>query len=276
VQIMHLFLFQYNLSRGYFMMISALEHDQTADTFDYSTLDLSDPCTLLNAVQQLRQIVVQEGQEIFDQWRSRIHREAFLSSGLNLAYYLALRRHDLRPLQAALIPWGLSSLGRLEARVMPNLDAVIATLGAICQVSPSTLPSRPSIQTFLEGDRLLQQHTEDIFGQISGDRRVRIMVTLPTEAASHYEFVRDLLQRGTNCVRINCAHDNAELWEAMIAHVRLAEAETGRSCKVLMDLAGPKPRIGITIAPNQQTRIFRGDCLLLTPNLPGTNEFAGF
>jgi pyruvate kinase len=258
------------------MSISLLEHNSEADAFDYSMLDLSDPCALLDALRQLRQIVVQEGQEIFDQWRSHIRREAFLTSGLNLAYYLALRRYDLRPLQAALVPWGLSSLGRLEARVLPNLDAVIATLGTICQVSSAALPNRPSIQAFLEGDRLLQQHTEDIFGQISADRRVRIMVTLPTESASHYEFVRDLLRRGTNCVRINCAHDNADLWEAMIAHVQLAKAETGHSCKVLMDLAGPKPRIGIVIAPNQQKRIFRGDCLLLTSDLPIANEFPGF
>jgi pyruvate kinase len=249
------------------MVISTLEDSQRNATFDYSTLDLSDLCTLLDALQQLRQVVVQQGQDIFDQWRSHIQRQAFLSSGLNLAYYLALRRHDLRPLQAALIPWGLSSLGRLEARVMPNLDAVIATLGAICQVSSTTLPSRPSIETFLEGDRLLQQHTQDIFGQTLTERRVRIMVTLPTEAASHYEFVRDLLQRGTNCVRINCAHYNTELWEAMIANVRLAEAETGQPCKVLMDLAGPKPRIEVAIAPGSQERIFRGAQLLLTRNL---------
>jgi pyruvate kinase len=38
------------------------------------------------------------------------------------------------------MPWGLSSLGRLEARVMPNLDAVITMLGAICQVDDATLP----------------------------------------------------------------------------------------------------------------------------------------
>ncbi|WP_239033187.1 pyruvate kinase [Leptothermofonsia sichuanensis] len=252
------------------MMIPTLENNSATDTFDYSTSDLSDPQTLLEVLLQLRERVVQEGEDIFNQWRSHIHRQAFLSSGLNLAHYMALRRYDLRPLQAALVPWGLSSLGRLEGRVMPNLDAVIATLGAISQVEPKALPNRPSIQTFLEGDRLLQQHTEAVFGQTLTHRRVRIMVTLPTEASSHYEFVRDLLQRGTNCVRINCAHDNPRLWEAMISHVRLAETETGHPCKVLMDLAGPKPRIGMAIAPNQQQRIFRGERLLLTRDLPGT------
>jgi len=248
------------------MVVSTLEQDQQEDTLDYSTLDLSNPCVLLETLQTLRQIVVQDGQDIFYPWCSRVQRQAFLSSGLNLAHYMALRRHDLRPLQAALMPWGLSSLGRLEARVMPSLDAVIATLGAICQVSPAA--SRPAIQEFLEGDRLLHQQTEAVLGQTAAERQVRIMVTLPTEAASDDNFVRDLLQRGTNCVRINCAHDNADLWKAMIGNVRRAETESGHACKVLMDLAGPKPRLGQVVAPDHKHRILQGECLVLTRDAP--------
>ena len=255
------------------MVVSTLEQDQE---LDYSTLDLSNPQILLETLQKLRQIVFQDGQNIFDPWRSQIQRQAFLSSGLNLAHYMALRRHDLRPLQAALVPWGLSSLGRLEGRVIPSLDAVIATLSAICQVNPATLPSRPALQEFLEGDRLLQQQTEAVLGQTTSDRRVRIMVTLPTEAASDQDFVRDLLQRGTNCVRINCAHDNAELWEAMIGNVRQAETDTGHPCKVLMDLAGPKPRLGAVVTPNQKHRIFKGECLILTHDLPSPKDTTHF
>ena len=250
--------------------------ERVADTLDYSTLDLSNPSVLLETLQKLRQIVVQEGQDIFKPWRSRIQREVFLGSGLNLAHYMALRRHDLRPLQAALMPWGLSSLGRLEARVIPSLDAVITTLGAVCQVNAATLPSRPSLQAFQEGDGLLQQQTEAILGKTLAHRRVRIMVTLATEAASNYEFVRDLLQRGTNCVRINCAHDKAELWEAMIGNVRRAQTETGHACKVLMDLGGPKPRISLVTIPDEEHRIFQGECLLLTHDLPSQKDTTCF
>jgi pyruvate kinase len=250
------------------MLVSHLEQSPTVSTFDCSTLDLADPNTLLEAMKKLRQIVLQEGEDIVNPWRLGIQRPVFLHSGLNLAYYIALRRHDLRPLQAALTPWGLSSLGRLESRVIPSLDAVITTLGAICAADPTTLPSRPSIEAFMEGDRRLHEQTEAVLGQTLTDRRVRIMVTLPTEAASQYEFVRNLLERGTNCVRINCAHDKAELWQAMIGHVRQAETETGKSCKVLMDLGGPKPRIAMVIAPRRQKhRIFSGDCLTLTRDL---------
>ena len=237
---------------------------------DYSSLDLSNPQTLLTILQQLRQLVVQQGEQIFNQWRDKIQRQEFLESSQNLAYYLALRRHDLRSLQAALMPWGLSSLGRIEARVVPNLDAAIATLGVICQVDDASLPPRPPLEAFFKGENLLQKHTEKLFGQVHNHRQGRIMVTLPAQAASNYEFVRDLLRRGCDCVRINCAHDNVHRWESMINNVRLATTETGYPCKVLMDLGGPKPRIGMAIAPGAQQRIFRGDCLLLTDGLPTT------
>ncbi|MDZ8051411.1 MAG: pyruvate kinase [Aulosira sp. ZfuVER01] len=237
---------------------------------NYSGLDLLDAQNLLNTLQQLRQLVIEEGEKIFNEWRSHIQREAFVSSSLNFAYYLALRRHDLRHLQAALMPWGLTSLGRIEGRVLANLDAAIATLGAICQADPDILPNRPSIEEFFAGDRLLQQHTEELFGNTRDRRRVRIMVTLPTQAASNYEFVRDLIQRGCDCVRINCAHDTPVEWSAMIANVRLASRETGYPCKILMDLAGPKPRISMAIARKSPQRLYRGDCILLTGNLPST------
>jgi pyruvate kinase len=237
---------------------------------DYSQVDLSDPQILLNTLQRLRQLVVQEGDEIFNQWRSQIHRSSFLRSALNLAHYLALRQHDLRPLQTALMPWGLSSLGRIEARVLPNLDAVIATLAAAAQLDLQPPVNRPQIEAFFEGDHLLEQHTQDLFGTPVGDRRVRIMVTLPSEAAGSYEFVRNLMERGTDCMRINCAHDTVMEWEAMINHVRRAETEIGQSCKVLMDLGGPKPRIEAAMAPNAKQLMFRGDAVLLTRNFPTT------
>ncbi|GET39446.1 pyruvate kinase [Microseira wollei NIES-4236] len=238
---------------------------------DLALEKLSNPQTLLIALQKLRQSVMREGQEIFSQWRSLIHRPVFKSSALNLAYYLALRRHDLRTLQTALMPWGLSSLGRIEARVLPNLDAVIATLGAICGEDPAKLPPHPRLGAFFAGDRLLQQHTEDVFGETRRHRRVRIMVTLPTAAANDGEFVRDLLRRGCDCVRINCAHDSADIWAAMIANLRQAEMETGHHCKILMDLGGPKPRIEQIFAPDSnKQRLFVGDYLLITRTSPPT------
>lgn len=230
--------------------------------------NLDDPQVLLATLQDIRRSVYQEGQQIFSQWQPYIQRHSFIKSAENLAYYLALRHHDLRTLQAALTPWGLSSLGRIEARVLPNLDAVISTLGNICQVEPNSLLNRPSIHSFLEGEYLLRHHTEDVLGKIYNQRWVRIMATLPSTTSLNYKNIQDLLHKGTNCVRINCAHDSPETWEAIIGYVRRAEAQTGQRCKIMMDLAGPKPRIKRVIAPYRYKHIFLGDSLLLRRELP--------
>jgi pyruvate kinase len=147
---------------------------------------------------------------------------------------------------------------------MPNLEAVIATLEAICQPESVCHQNRPPIEVFFEGNRLLRKHTEELFGKAFPHRRVRIMVTLPTEAAANYELVREVIQRGANCVRINCAHDTQEDWQAMIDHVRRAEQETGHHCKVLMDLGGPKIRTGPVLHPSDKKRLFRGDYIQLS------------
>lgn len=70
------------------------------------------------------------------------------------------------------------------------------------------------------------------------------MVTMPTEAASDYALVRDLMDGGMDCARINCAHDGPAEWTRMAANIHHAERVTGRRCKILMDLAGPKIRTG--------------------------------
>ena len=228
----------------------------------------TEPQVLLHELQRIRQTVIYEGGKIFRQWQPTIARKSFTDSALNLAHYLALRREDLRQLQLALMPWGLSSLGRIEARVLPNLDAAIATLGAVCHQDPALLPQRPSLEAFFDGDRLLKQHTEEVFGKRSNQRQVRIMVTLATEAAENYELVRELVQRGTDCIRINCAHDTTEQWLAMINHLRQAEVETGRDCKVFMDIAGPKPRLESVLLSQNKERVHQGDKLLLSQEVP--------
>lgn len=70
------------------------------------------------------------------------------------------------------------------------------------------------------------------------------MVTIPSEAAEDYELVRDLVIKGMNCMRINCAHDGEEAWSGIIRNLRQAEQKTGKSCKIEMDVASPKLRTG--------------------------------
>lgn len=52
-------------------------------------------------------------------------------SARNLIHYVTLRRHDLRSLQDALVPLGLSSLGRAESHVLANVNAVLGLLSRL-------------------------------------------------------------------------------------------------------------------------------------------------
>jgi pyruvate kinase len=165
-------------------------------------------------------------------------------SAANLLHYLGLRRHDVRALQEKLAALGLSSLGRSESSVLASIDAVRKILHQLARRPwsdevPSHVPAGVAA-----GKELLAARTEALLGPKPHGRTVRIMVTMPREAADDYGLVRDLLASGMNCLRINCAHDEPEVWQRMIDHLRRAEAEVGRKGLVEMDLAGPKLRTG--------------------------------
>ena len=217
---------------------------------------------LYTALYMLRTQVLKNGLSLFNRWYPHIHRSIFVYSSRNLAFYLALRCHDLRKLQKALLPLGLSSLGRSEARAIANLDSVMASLGRICNLPAHKLLDYPSPRAFFYGNNLLVHNTNQIFG-VHKPYRTHIMVTLPTEAASDYTLVRNLVAAGMDCARINCAHDNKEIWESMINLVRRAEKATHKYCKIYMDIAGPKARISAILTTGTEARIIPGSQLFL-------------
>ena len=165
-------------------------------------------------------------------------------SARNLLHYLALRQHDLGEIQRELASLGLSSLGRMEAHTLAGLDAVLAALHKLADHPTERIPEAVPQVNFATGAAILKGHTDQLLGPAPRGRAVRIMVTMPSEASASYTLVRDLLKAGMDVMRINCAHDDAAAWQAMIDNLRRARQETGRRCKVLMDLAGPKLRTG--------------------------------
>ncbi len=165
-------------------------------------------------------------------------------SARNLAHYLALRRHDIRQIQAQLASLGLSSLGRTESHVLESVQAVLNVLGVLTGTDISLPTTQEPAVEIGEGTQILERNTDALLGPSPADRRVRIMVTMPPDAASDYSLVRDLLLKGMNCMRINCAHDQEEVWLGMIRNLVKAREQTGRDCRILMDLAGPKLRTG--------------------------------
>jgi pyruvate kinase len=169
------------------------------------------------------------------------------ASARNLAHYLAMRGIDARGLQDRLARIGLSSLGRAETNVLANLDKVLGILHILAGRSWAPLASDEPTG-YRSGHARLEHHSDLLFGPARSGRRVRIMVTLPGEAARDAALVGSLVHAGMDVARINCAHDGASEWMAMASHVRRAAGGSGRPVRILMDLAGPKIRTG-PIAP---------------------------
>lgn len=213
-----------------------------SETAGRSETELDEARELLAGLELLRAEVGAEAAAQLEIWRPRIERRSFLLSAHNLAAYLALRRRDLRELQLAMMPFGLSSLGRCESRVLENLDANIAILSRAVQATPENEPAFPRPRAFFRGGRLLGRHASEVFGPSPRRRDVRIMATLPGAAADDYALVRDLVNLGVDVARINCSHDDARTWRQMASHVRRAEIETEKRCRVSMDLGGPRAR----------------------------------
>ncbi|HME70192.1 MAG TPA: pyruvate kinase [Myxococcota bacterium] len=165
-------------------------------------------------------------------------------SARNLLHYLAVRQHDVREIQDDLAKLGLSSLGRLEPYALACVDSVITALSRLCD-PPRLLNLEPAPPVDFEtGTHQLAEHTEALLGPAPKGRAVRVMVTMSSEAADDPALVRDLVAAGMDVMRINCAHDDFEAWQRMVDHLRKAEREVGRPCRVQCDLAGPKLRTG--------------------------------
>ena len=168
----------------------------------------------------------------------------------NLLHYVAIRRHDLRALHAPLAQSGLSSLGRIEPHVLENLNGVIGHLERLCAVPDDGPPPEPPV-SLGEAHELIRRRTAALLGPSGNERSpdgIRIMVTLPSEAADDATLVRALIDAGMSCARINTAHDGPEAWIRMCEHVRAESTRARqlgrRECRILMDLAGPKLRTG--------------------------------
>ncbi len=169
---------------------------------------------------------------------------SYRDSARNLLHYLALRRRDIREVQKRLASLGLSSLGRTESHVLDNLTAVLKILHHLVGRHWSEPGAKTGGVDFAVGKTLLHQHTAALLGSKPPRRAVRILVTMPSQAAKDGALIRELVANGMNCMRINCAHDDPEAWAAMVAHLEAARSALGRECRVLMDLAGPKLRTG--------------------------------
>lgn len=220
---------------------------------------------MLNEILQVRADVFSDGEKLYNSWLKYNIREPYQNSAKNLANYMAFRQKDMRHLQEELIPWGVSSLGRLEVDVMGTLNAVSKTLSLVAgsELEDETIDYR-SMRTFENRYNLLNKHTDEIFGSGSDDRNTHILVTMPSEAATDKEMVGNLMEAGMDMARINCAHDDESVWEKMIDNIKEASDKSGRDCQILMDISGPKIRIKNLLTSRRNPKLLVGDKFLLS------------
>lgn len=154
----------------------------------------------------------------------------------NLLNYISLRRIDIRRIQDELHAHGLSSFAGSEGHVASQLIQVKKRL------KPDYQPGRQPACDFFEGRNLLRQNAEKLFGNREDSSIPYLMVTFDAEFLEHPEKIKSLLRHGMNVARINCAHDDPEVWKSLINEVHSAAIELDVSCRIYMDLAGPKIR----------------------------------
>ena len=103
-------------------------------------------------------------------------------------------------------------------------------------------------------------------------RKAKIVCTTgpATETA---EQIQALVDAGMDVARINRSHGAPAEHEAVIRHVRAAAKASGRAVAVLVDLQGPKIRLGRFA--EEKVHLDEGDIFTITTeDVPGTKELA--
>jgi|SRR5580692_73602 hypothetical protein len=73
--------------------------------------------------------------------------------------------------------------------------------------------------------KLLGRDTCNLLGPPPQHRTVRIMLTMPSEAAGDFGLVRDLVVNGMDCMLVNCTHDGP------VETARPSRGSCGQGCQ---------------------------------------------
>jgi len=191
-------------------------------------------------------------ENIYEEYLQNVHPD-YTDSARNMVHYLALRSFDIRPLQKRLGYLGLTRLAKAEPHVMASLHAARRLLSSLLGNNENA--QEVGFISVKASQKIQRKRNKILFGNKSKQRRVRIMVTQPTDAAYDQSLIFKAMKAGMNTVRINCAHDGPDEWAAMIDHANNCMTSIGRKCKISMDLAGPKIRTGAIVPGPKVARL---------------------
>lgn len=104
-------------------------------------------------------------------------------------------------------------------------------------------------------------------------RRAKIVATLGP-ATSNYEQIRSVIDAGVDVTRMNLSHGSYDVHEGVYQNVRKAANDAGRAVAVLVDLQGPKIRLGKFAAGPHE--LAAGDEFTITvEDIEGTKDICG-
>ncbi|WP_349898048.1 pyruvate kinase [Parafrigoribacterium soli] len=104
-------------------------------------------------------------------------------------------------------------------------------------------------------------------------RRAKIVATLGP-ATSSYENIRAIIDAGVDVARMNLSHGSYDVHEEVYANVRKAAEDADKPVAVLVDLQGPKIRLGKFEAGPYELAV--GDVFkITTEEVVGTRELSG-
>lgn len=204
---------------------------------------------------------------------------------LNLEHYLKLRRKDRTQLQEKLFLLSLSSLGRSYAHVGGSVDRLFEQLNSSINCDGRSVENITTVSHIgiEEAIKLASRNSTRLFGGTPSSKlsqqTTAIMITLPSNAADNEgALIIGLVNAGVNAFRINTAHDDITVWNAMADVIKSINStrEDDKKIKIFVDLAGPKIRTGkirkqkiaVEIGSNktaQEVLIFSDKKMMTTP-----------
>ena len=215
--------------------------------------------------------IIQASQLVVDQ--AHLQDEARMCRE-NLISYLALREQNLLEIRQELNEKGLADFTQSYTHLLYTLEKILAYLNISSPRQTNLLVPTPN-----DSRKILTKRTRNLFGKSIELHKPAIMVTVDSKVLNHPNQIEELLLNGMSIARINCAHDDAETWQQLIAVIRDTEKELRQEgkylyeCKIYMDLAGPKVRIGRL--PDTPINVIKGDLLRLYLNVNTQGHPAG-
>jgi len=160
----------------------------------------------------------------------------------NLIHDLALRTMNPAHLENQLRALGLASMYGDAHHVLEHMEHLLSVAQRLTHLSGkaadafATRPTAATVSVAVKATQLL--------GRPPASHPVRLMVTLPTQAALDAHCAQRLVHAGMDIARIDCARDDTDHWLNMASHVRNAAATAQTDIKLVLSLGGPNIRTG--------------------------------